>query len=535
MGTEWWKGWKGEKEKLIPDQQGCLELERKYGGATAVPLTGEVPEVMVRRPEPCLGCRFKLPCRSDPEKPNPCQPTWETAIESLIPNEVRLGCAKTKGKIRVVTMQSARVKRLLRPVHEAAYDFISRRKWCVRGTVTRDHLEPIIEDRREGEFFISGDYEAATDNLNPDAVEAVVEVLAEGLPRELGDLLLSSYRDIHWWSRSRRRMEIRRGSMMGNLLSFVVLCLLNKFCIAETFRSLHMKRRTYRINGDDIAFCGTEEVYKEWIARTSLVGFVVNHEKTGKSMDLLELNSSIFHVGKNCFIKKRNFGFLQFNYTPDEDGCGVFELCNQLRYKTAVKLLTCPQVRLILANRPLAVSSVPRRWWHFLVRRSWFRQIIVGEEPEEPERRQVPLKAGPILKELPGSLGEVAERMIRKAEREYEVQLAASWRGVASNCEVRKLVPSVPKRKWEKKKWILKKGPRKWERLWYPTVLEAIESRYPELLDYSNDGPWAQDQPGLRTRQSYLFYHPTKLDFQPPFSGIAMIFEDGSRRFVECE
>jgi len=92
VGTDWAADIR--RGEAIPDQQGCLQKKRVDGGTFAV--------------------------------------GYE---ESLIrpANHVRVGCAKTKGKVRVVTMQGARVKRVLSPVHDVLYSYLSRFGWLVRG------------------------------------------------------------------------------------------------------------------------------------------------------------------------------------------------------------------------------------------------------------------------------------------------------------------------------------------------------------------------------------------------------------------
>jgi len=545
MGKRWWKDYRS-KEERFPDQQGCLELERKLGGSASVPRVGEEPEVLVKEASPCLGCCFRDPNRSRAAQCRRgdegsvglgCSDVWETIGEVAHHNEVRVGTAKTKGKFRVVTMQSARTKRILRPIHEAAYDHISKADWCVRGQVKSEHLEPLLEDKRPGETFISADFEAATDNLNPDAVLAVVETLCEGLPEVLGDVLLESFTGIHWTEyvegRPPRIKPILRGSMMGNLLSFPILCLLNKFALSEAYRRRGMRGRKFRLNGDDLVFCGDNQLFGEWKKSTSELGFVVNESKTGCSLSKLELNSQDFSVENRrnqTYLrptKKLNFGFLNFRFRPDDEGSGVFSLCDKLSYSSAIFVLTHPSVRMILANRPLAVSVVPKRWWHFLVRRSWFRGIIVSENRAPTEHRSLNYIEGPILK---GTVAEreAAEVGILALEKHQMKVVAASWRGKAFSPPSESMLKwsRVPKKMEKRKDWVLRRGERKWVRMWIPEVLEIVESVCYELLSWDNTEVWADEQPGLRSKQVYSFKPPKDLVFPSPFAGIRLIGGD---------
>jgi len=148
-------------------------------------------------------------------------------------SELRVGVAKTKGKLRVVTMQSARVKRVLSPVHDALYDHLTSFGWCVRGDVLKSDFAAVVADVGKGESFISGDYSAATDNILPWVTEAVTSVLAEcpDLTDEERGIMLAAVGDLHLMSKSRKtKTLLTRKQMMGNLLSFPILCLINKAC-----------------------------------------------------------------------------------------------------------------------------------------------------------------------------------------------------------------------------------------------------------------------------------------------------------------
>jgi len=469
MGNRWWSDWGGNKGCRLPDQNGCLELERKLGGTLSLPGTDG-------------GLLWR-----DGESLGP--------VEFGKPNEVRLGVAKTKGKFRVVTMQSGRTKNLLKPVHEAAYDWISRFGWCCRGELTADALAPVVSDLREGESYVSGDYESATDNLNPDAVMAIVEVLAEGLPDGLAKELVGSFEGVSYrWGG--KLVPIRRGSMMGNCVSFVVLCLLNKIChellVGDEVES---RNRRVRINGDDIVFCGSPTMYEGWRKITRMVGFVVNEEKTGFSREYLELNSQVWSVKRARFERKLNFGWLRDCLEADPDGGSVFGVCSQVSFKSAVRLLTLPLVRAKLENRELPVSVVPRRWWNLLVKRWWFRRLILRDRPDvktEGVERGLRLVEGPPLVESWGELASL-EGSVEAVERRAVEELVESCAGVACSPAVRRLARfrfCAPKDS-RGKGLVLSRGPVRVTRMWLSTILEEVETRWPWLLDWREKPEWA--------------------------------------------
>jgi len=337
----------------VPDQQGCLERKGEQGGTLASPGLDENPHGLLR-----------------------------LAVGS-----------KQKGKQRVVTMQSGFLKEQLVKIHESLYSYLTQFGWCVRGDVLDADFRAVIADRREGEKYVSGDYTAATDNLNLNAVLIVVDEICRHLPAEEASLVLSSFRDLHTLSVSgTTRYPILRGSMMGNLLSFPILCLINKVCFDQLdpwdrgdkswregkARNHKGRGRVVRINGDDILFAGDDLTYAEWRYYTSKVGLVVNEEKTGLSADELDLNSEIFLARRNIRVRKVNLGFLRPQSLHDSLLPSVMKELEKLHFKTGVYLLTGPLQRAI-ACRPIPASSVPRRWLRFLLKKRWFRAALYAE------------------------------------------------------------------------------------------------------------------------------------------------------------
>lgn len=353
VGPDWCSGIRRDEATNIPDVSGCLETPRVEGGT--------------------LAC--------DPEN------------YSSSPYDLRVGTVKTKGKVRVVTMQSARVKRTLRPLHEHLYDFMSRRKWLVRGEVDRNHVRSLLGSYGSTEGIVSGDYQAATNNIYVEAVETIVNVLAESpslLPEER-TTLIESFRpeNLNWVSRKGFKHRIRRGSMMGNLMSFNVLCLLNKACF-DIMCSLRRKRgdvKGYRrplINGDDIAFVGDRAAFDDWVMVTSHYGFIVNESKTGFDPGWLELNSRSFRLTalKDGTWKVRALRkpVLSALLPGNDTSCLLTRLWDGLRtlspgsFRTMVVML-----RHEITLRGVSLSSIPARLRRVLLKDRWFRSAIFTE------------------------------------------------------------------------------------------------------------------------------------------------------------
>jgi len=525
MGSKWWKGRDVEKEGIrvaVPDQQGCAELERGFGGTLSV-IPWWYEEVTGHEVPPGFKPDGDLTFVTEHKDPTIC----------------RVGCAKTKAKLRVVTMQGAYTKRLLRPVHEAAYDHLSKKPWLVRGDVTAEHFEyaAYVNDPHNPSLsFSSGDYSDSTNNLHTDAVLAVVDVLCESLEEPLATILRSSFRDCWVWRQdgplettqfldtngvASERTEkgwtkrpIVRGSMMGNLCSFVVLCLLNKICYDRALVKANFPKSHPAIfNGDDCFFLGTDRLREEWVKSTAEVGFVINLDKTMVSRRYGDLNSTTYDYRRGRFIRKLSFGFLGSEAwkTPEESlAAPLFELCDRVQFATAAWLLNSYPIRALLNRAPVALSSIPRRWWNFLVKKSWFRATMINLQSEVEthgkDERKVPLVLGPPLDygSISASKRAEVESMIRATEQDI------TFRWVRDNIgkPVYPLSKERPHRGACKARThpgirITRSEP-SWRRLWMPEVLDILTSRLSANQFCQKDTTFVTDQPGLSTTRSLV-------------------------------
>jgi hypothetical protein len=283
-------------------------------------------------------------------------------------------------------MQSARVKRVLTPVHNALYDHISSFGWCVRGDVTKEDFAAIYADRRHGEEMISGDYSSATDNIYSFAVECIVDVLSETpeLTEEERNVLVGSFTNLRWVSRSGRQHPILRGSMMGNLVSFPLLCLLNKACydICCDITFGPGSRRVGRFNGDDCAFAGTRKFLALWREVTGSYGLIVNEEKSGFDRYWLELNSQPYSCKRGYLVHKPVISFLR--PFREEAGCLLTETLEGIKTfsaRTRAYVLNV-LMRHEISLREISFGNVSKKDLSFLLRKSWFRRALwLGPAP----------------------------------------------------------------------------------------------------------------------------------------------------------
>lgn len=476
VGTKWGERLGEYRESvLVPDQNGCLENPKLTGGTL-----GTAPH------------------------------EYSSDVYGL-----RVGTAKTKGKIRVVTMQSARVKEILRPVHECLYDFLASRKWLIKGDFLSEHAQLVVDDAEEGESYVSGDYEAATNNIYLPAVKAIIDVLLESpdlLPEEK-EIISGSFdpETLHWTSRTGRKHPIRRGSMMGNLLSFPVLCLLNKACfdIVSTLRRKRTGVKRYRrpiINGDDIAFSGDIETFNDWVLVTSHFGLKVNQEKTGFSSEYIELNSRSYCVEKKRLLRKPVLSCLQPR--NEDTSCLLTRLWEGLKTcKAGTLRWAVVELRHEIIRRGVTLSSLPRRYRVILLKERWFRIAVVAEPKilETGVERAWPV----VLKDFgpPTSLfkfyDSCCQRLLAFGVRLARGHKLPAYEKVLERGRI--IQPPHPAgRLAYASRWV-------WR--WPLPLLRWWEER--ELRVEFLTGKWRDDHPHLATTTTVLFQLP---GFAPPFS-----------------
>jgi len=192
------------------------------------------------------------------------------------------------GKYRIVTIASAR-QWVLSPLHKLLYDHISGFKWLLRGEATGNRFKGFFRVR--GEVFISGDFEGATDNFNRLHSEFILEIIlrSSNIPESIQRLALDSLHGTITVPDGSTHPQVA-GQLMGNLLSFPLLCVTNYLAFKFAIR----REVPLRINGDDIVFRATPREAARWKQVVSRAGFVLSKGKTLSHERFFSLNSTFF-------------------------------------------------------------------------------------------------------------------------------------------------------------------------------------------------------------------------------------------------
>jgi hypothetical protein len=206
-----------------------------------------------------------------------------------VDNLVKFSVVPTGGKGRAVTVASPDMA-VLSPLHVVAYNHLSTKTWLLRGEAKPGRFRSF--KRKDGEVFVSGDYESASDNLRVEVALAVLDVMESSSTRIPSTV----------WEAARAFLRCRilypdvaipmesEGQLMGNLLCFPLLCLQNYIA----FRWVFPASVPVKINGDDIVFRSTRKDYERWSSFVSSVGLVLSRGKTLVSSEFFSLNSAFF-------------------------------------------------------------------------------------------------------------------------------------------------------------------------------------------------------------------------------------------------
>jgi len=189
--------------------------------------------------------------------------------------------------------------------------------------VERVHLWPIVDRWVPGELFCSGDFSAATDNLKAEISRTIIRHVfgryLDSHPMEYQTIVNSmldtqvcqtettfpTYKDPFLQGFSYDKLidfQQTNGQLMGNVISFVVLCIANYLAYHISWED-YLGRQipcfnvpAVRINGDDILFKTDHRHYDLWKNRTAEFGFELSPGKNFLSDRILQINSKLFRL-----------------------------------------------------------------------------------------------------------------------------------------------------------------------------------------------------------------------------------------------
>jgi hypothetical protein len=189
-----------------------------------------------------------------------------------------------------------------------------------------------------GSKYVSGDYAAATDSIHSDVTETCIETILGNmtgpLSRDTALMILARKSltglRVYTDSTSGESFVMKRGQLMGSLLSFPLLCIIN-FAIWRHSTELSTgevcdgkgrggEADHVLINGDDIGFAATRKQYESWKSLVPGVGLKPSAGKNYFTERFLMLNSRlyVFDDDKKSLVKI-DFLNLRLLRSPEEE------------------------------------------------------------------------------------------------------------------------------------------------------------------------------------------------------------------------
>jgi len=214
-------------------------------------------------------------------------------------------------KNRTVTIASC-AQFYLKPLHDILYDTLCKSGFVLRGDATAESLRTFVRGETKSEreeVFVSGDYEAATDNFNAAHSQLLLLMIkkqSSHIPPELFDIAVDFLTSTVYLPHGVGAVDQLGGQLMGNLLSFPLLCLTNYLGVAHTLgidraRAL-TKRGLLKINGDDIIFRCSVVEFDIWSAGVIALGLTLSRGKTIVHKRVFSLNSTFFRASAKSVV-----------------------------------------------------------------------------------------------------------------------------------------------------------------------------------------------------------------------------------------
>jgi len=199
-------------------------------------------------------------------------------------------------KVRMITKPQS-ISYALKPLQLAMFEALKEHS-CFEPCWNPDYNLDQCGVPKQGKVFLSGDYTAATDELNFHVSQIVVKLLQDEFK---DDHFLSEL--IAWeggshlvcyptWTKIDSVIQTN-GQLMGSLLSFPILTILNAFTMCKATNST-LDTVPALFHGDDIAAQCTLEEIQKWKETASSIGLQLSQGKNYISSNFVSIDSQLF-------------------------------------------------------------------------------------------------------------------------------------------------------------------------------------------------------------------------------------------------
>jgi hypothetical protein len=211
-------------------------------------------------------------------------------------------------KIRNITASNALPYTLAQGTQKMMHSMLKRfpqfaligKSWTV------EQIHEIISKGKKGDWIASGDFSAATDNVKIELTKIVFETIINYLITYNGLSFKHSailrrvlYEHIIEYPKSSHleAVEQQNGQLMGSVLSFPILCIINliTYWIAVDPCQTNFRQLNVIVNGDDIMFTCNAEQYQDWLDTLPEAGLFPSPGKNFFHRRYCTVNTALFH------------------------------------------------------------------------------------------------------------------------------------------------------------------------------------------------------------------------------------------------
>jgi len=202
----------------------------------------------------------------------------------------------------------------LKPLQHAMWHALGlEEQFCLTHGTNKleSNIKRIYENSDPDDVWISGDYTAATDSFKIEATKALMEGILESIDHEPTKRWamkeISPHLIVYPPDSGIVPVIQKGGQLMGSLLSFPLLCLLND-CTAA---SSGLSPKKYLINGDDILMRASRTVYPIWKEKVEEFGLSLSlgknyiHPIFGTVNSQLIMEGTVLDSGKQKVLDRR--------------------------------------------------------------------------------------------------------------------------------------------------------------------------------------------------------------------------------------
>lgn len=243
-------------------------------------------------------------------------------------NQVRPAFILEPLKVRTVTLSSTLGQRYFSPIQKGLWEYLQKMQWfqLIGRPLENNDVQKLVSKMSSEDYMLSGDWSAATDNLKNLVSSTILDVIIEKVERSnLHDLelfldfqerarcgflesdivysekMFPKYKGVTW-NFEEKTVRQANGQLMGNKLSFVILCIANMCvhwisCEKEAGKLIPLNSvPECLINGDDYLSVCTEKRYQIWDEVATAFGLEKSLGKNFFSKKVAQINSETYFL-----------------------------------------------------------------------------------------------------------------------------------------------------------------------------------------------------------------------------------------------